>query len=268
MERARKNKKGFTLVELIVVIVILAILAAILVPALLGWIDKAKQKQIVVDCNIAVKSAQALYSEAYAQGKTAGQVTLDQIDTLADLKGKVKSSVDKENDYIVYHLVYEKDGQRVTYCREPDKCADHSETFTFGDAESGSGGNPPEPSTPESENPEPEVDEKSTIVGDYIVTADKMLQKGKTESLTKNTLYRLDDKFYYCCTQYWFDGNSISTDSNDMVLLQTAGLVAYEESGNSISKGAIALAPSGDVMVYISGYNPPKWRKITSAKRF
>ena len=34
------NNKGFTLVELIVVLVILAILAAILVPALLGYIDR------------------------------------------------------------------------------------------------------------------------------------------------------------------------------------------------------------------------------------
>ena len=40
--RKMKNKKGFTLVELIVVLVILAILAALLVPALTGYIDKAK----------------------------------------------------------------------------------------------------------------------------------------------------------------------------------------------------------------------------------
>lgn len=34
-----KKKRGFTLVELIVVLVILAILAALLVPALTGYID-------------------------------------------------------------------------------------------------------------------------------------------------------------------------------------------------------------------------------------
>ena len=40
-----KKNRGFTLVELIVVLVILAILAAILVPALLGWVDKANSQK-------------------------------------------------------------------------------------------------------------------------------------------------------------------------------------------------------------------------------
>ena len=39
--RKMKNKKGFTLVELIVVLVILAILAALLIPALTGYIDSS-----------------------------------------------------------------------------------------------------------------------------------------------------------------------------------------------------------------------------------
>ena len=42
---AKKNtKRGFTLVELIVILVILAILAALLIPALTGYIDKARKK--------------------------------------------------------------------------------------------------------------------------------------------------------------------------------------------------------------------------------
>ena len=55
----KNNNKGFTLVELIVVLVILAILAAILVPALLGYIDRARQKQYVLNAKSALTATQA-----------------------------------------------------------------------------------------------------------------------------------------------------------------------------------------------------------------
>ena len=61
----RKSKKGFTLVELIVVLVILAILAAILVPTLLGYIEKAKQKQVTTDASACLTAVQSLADEAY-----------------------------------------------------------------------------------------------------------------------------------------------------------------------------------------------------------
>ena len=62
-----KNKKGFTLVELIVVLVILAILAALLVPALTGYIDKAKEKKIVAETRMVVMAVQTVASETYGQ---------------------------------------------------------------------------------------------------------------------------------------------------------------------------------------------------------
>lgn len=66
--RNLKNKKGFTLVELIVVLVILAILAALLVPALTGYIDKAKEQSIIAETRSVVIAAQTIVSEDYGQG--------------------------------------------------------------------------------------------------------------------------------------------------------------------------------------------------------
>ena len=60
MFKKLKEKKGFTLVELIVVLVILAILAALLIPALTKYIDKAKNKSIVAETRQAVMAAQTL----------------------------------------------------------------------------------------------------------------------------------------------------------------------------------------------------------------
>jgi len=44
------NKKGFTLIELIVVIAILAILAMILIPSLTGYIAKATNAKNAANC--------------------------------------------------------------------------------------------------------------------------------------------------------------------------------------------------------------------------
>ena len=62
-----KNDKGFTLVEMIVVLVILAILAAILVPALLGYIDDARKKQSLLNAKNAMTAAQAELTKLYAK---------------------------------------------------------------------------------------------------------------------------------------------------------------------------------------------------------
>lgn len=70
MYQKSKEQKGFTLVEMIVVLVIIAILAAITIPALLKYIDKAKDKQLVVNARTAYLAAETAASEAYAANVT------------------------------------------------------------------------------------------------------------------------------------------------------------------------------------------------------
>lgn len=86
--RKMKNKKGFTLVELIVVLVILAILAALLVPALTGYIDKANQEKVIATTRQVVMAAQAEASEAY------GKVATGTFTAITPLTDSTKPSLD------------------------------------------------------------------------------------------------------------------------------------------------------------------------------
>lgn len=124
------KKKGFTLVELIVVLVILAILAALLIPALTGYIDKAKRKSIVAETRQVVMAAQTLVDEAYGKldltatddaivisadavaGKTV--VKISDIATLAEVKAENITSATVTAGKVM-ELVYTNDGKTCTY---------------------------------------------------------------------------------------------------------------------------------------------------------
>ena len=83
----KNNNKGFTLVELIVVLVILAILAAILVPALLGYIDRAREKQVTTNAEAALVAAQGKMADAYKDfDDPANHVTISAIKDLTDIE--------------------------------------------------------------------------------------------------------------------------------------------------------------------------------------
>lgn len=126
------KKKGFTLVELIVVLVILAILAALLIPALTGYIDKAKNKSIVAETRQAVMAAQTLVDEKYAtlagadqnaitvtdkdevaDNKKTATIAKSSITTLAEVKGTIESVTVEGGK--VKQLVYTNSGKKCTY---------------------------------------------------------------------------------------------------------------------------------------------------------
>lgn len=85
--KKKEDNKGFTLVELIVVIVILAILAALLIPGLLRWIDKAKEEQYVLEARNIYLATEAKVAQEYAAGTSQ-----------TDMEAKIKAAVSDISD--------------------------------------------------------------------------------------------------------------------------------------------------------------------------
>ena len=74
----KMNKKGFTIVELVIVIAVIAILAAVMIPTFGGIIDRANKSS-------AEQTAKSLWKEAYA---------IDLADGVEDGKENVTGTID------------------------------------------------------------------------------------------------------------------------------------------------------------------------------
>lgn len=70
LKNSIQSRSGFTLVELIVVLVILAILAAFTIPAMLGFVEDAKGKAAIAEAREVYVAAQSIATESYSDSSS------------------------------------------------------------------------------------------------------------------------------------------------------------------------------------------------------
>lgn len=138
MENTKKNKKGFTLVELIVVLVIIAILAAVLIPTMTNYIGKARKSAAMSSAKTMVTACAAAATDVIGEsggfGADDGLTADTACTTFDDTKGFAKAatgygavftksgvtdkcitSVTIDADGSVTNLVYKEGKYTVTY---------------------------------------------------------------------------------------------------------------------------------------------------------
>lgn len=129
------KKKGFTLVEIIVVLVILAVLAAVTIPSMQGFITDAKEKTAMAEARLVMLAAKTVRLESgtgdsrefwsYKNNKDKDfkdkidakigiDIDPDRIDELIC----ARPQNEKTSEYIMFHLKFSKTSDKLIYYAE------------------------------------------------------------------------------------------------------------------------------------------------------
>ncbi len=124
----KNNKKGFTLIEIIVVVVILAVLMAVAVPSLLKYLDTAQEAPALTETHAIVTAAQKRVIEKYSQTKDENTILTATdnkwIEDFVNEGGKIYGSVTVTNKEVTKLIYHASNGLYVKYENQEYKVLD------------------------------------------------------------------------------------------------------------------------------------------------
>lgn len=110
----KNNSKGFTLIEMVIVIVIIAILAAMLVPSLISYLNNAQEKKLITASDTIRKAIMTEIAESAKDGKDINAKSTDTkiydatfweaISSVTDATVLEMSSTDKAKYYVKFEV--------------------------------------------------------------------------------------------------------------------------------------------------------------------
>lgn len=113
LKRINKKEKGFTLVELIIVVAVIGILAAVAAPKGVGLINKSKVSRVVGDVK-AIKTAALLYVE----NSTTSSYPTDISDLSTYLDSVPDEADDLDNGAVAYYSIDASHDLTITFSND------------------------------------------------------------------------------------------------------------------------------------------------------
>lgn len=136
-KKLRKNEKGFTLAELLIVVAIIGVLVAISIPIFTSQLEKSRDAVSVSNMRAAYAEAQTLALTATQDGEKAGNATAKVTDgkvTSVVAVVAIKSQKSDDNwSNLAAELPWTTDAAITATVADPGKAGNYNMTFTYTD---------------------------------------------------------------------------------------------------------------------------------------
>ena len=135
-KKLRKNEKGFTLAELLIVVAIIGVLVAISIPIFTSQLEKSRDAVSVSNMRAAYAEAQTLALTATQNGEKAGNATAAVTDgkvTSVVAVVAIKSQKSDQWSNLADELPWVGDTAIAATVADPGKAGNYNMTFTYTD---------------------------------------------------------------------------------------------------------------------------------------